>query len=385
MPRRKNSRAPNGAGTINLRKDGRWEARYIAGRSPATGNYIRKSIYGKTQKEVFQKLQKINVEIEEGAYIEPSRMTVSEWLDVWVKEYTQNLKPRTLAMYKGYLNYRIIPGLGMAKLAKLTAPMIQKFYNDLVDDNLAPKTIRNIHGILHKALKQAVEVGYLRYNPADACKLPRIEKSQIKPLDDTAIAAFLSEIQGHPFERIYLIDLFTGMRQGEILGLTWDCIDFDKGSIHLYRQIQKVGPDYRFVSLKNNKTRTITPAPTVMSVLKDQRKAQAELKLKAGAVWSNTENFVFTNELGEHIKHQIVYWHYKNIVARIGLPAARFHDLRHSYAVASLRAGDDVKTIQENMGHHSAAFTLDQYGHVTQQMKKDSADRMEQFINRVKG
>lgn len=136
-------------------------------------------------------------------------------------------------------------------------------------------------------------------------------------------------------------------------------------------------------SLKNDKPRIITPAQFVMKTLQEQRRLQAEWRLLAGPAWQEG-NFVFTNQLGGHLRKQTVYNRFKSIARSIGIPEARFHDLRHTYAVTSLQAGDDVKTVQENLGHHTAAFTLDVYGHVTDQMKKDSAARMDTFINRIK-
>ena len=134
---------------------------------------------------------------------------------------------------------------------------------------------------------------------------------------------------------------------------------------------------------KNDKHRIITPASFVMKALQHHKVKQAESCLLAGSAWVESD-YVFTNPIGEHLKHPTVYKNYKRVVESLGIPTARYHDLRHSYAVAALRAGDDVKTVQENLGHHTAAFTLDQYGHVTEQMKKESSARMDIFINRVK-
>lgn len=174
------------------------------------------------------------------------------------------------------------------------------------------------------------------------------------------------------------------MTKAEILGLTWDCVDFDRGTLYVYRQLQNNNHEYYFATLKNGKTRKITLAPTIITALKNQKAWQIECRLKSYGIWSNNADFVFTNELGHHLTHSNVYKHFKRIAAEIGIPSARFHDLRHTYAVAALQSGDDIKTVQENLGHHTAAFTLDVYGHVTEQMKKDSAARMETFINSVK-
>ena len=315
-------------------------------------------------------------------------MTVGSWLEIWVENYTQNLKPYTKKSYNTQIKKHIKPALGAIKLTSLNTVEIQRFYNRLLKgkgdiEPLSPKTIKNIHGVLHKALEQAVDIGYLRYNVSDACKLPRVEKPNIKPLEEKEMAAFLEAIKGHQYENIYIVDLFTGMRQGEILGLTWDCINFENGTIFIYRQLQKIDGEYRFVSLKNDKSRRIMPAPAVMRVLQNQRQIQNEWKFKAGAAWENSD-LVFTNQLGGHLAHFTVYKHFKKVVREIGIPDARFHDLRHSYAVAALQAGDDVKTVQETLGHHAASFTLDVYGHVSERMMKDSSKRMEEFIKNIK-
>lgn len=175
------------------------------------------------------------------------------------------------------------------------------------------------------------------------------------------------------------------MREGEVLGLTWDCVDFEKGTITINKQLQKERKGtgtYHLVSPKNGKGRRITPAKTVMEVLYMQQQRQMDWKAFAGEAWEDSD-FVFTNQLGHHLSAQTVYLHFKKLAAEAGYPDARFHDLRYSYAVAALQSGDDIKTVQENLGHHTAAFTLDVYGHVTEQMKRASADRMEEYIKKI--
>lgn len=192
-------------------------------------------------------------------------------------------------------------------------------------------------------------------------------------------------ISGHRFKSIYLTMLFTGLRRGEACGLTWDRVDLERGTIRIDRQLQNIPGQpgaFRLVSTKNGKGRTITAPASVVKLLGKHRAQQAESRLKAGPLW-NDAGFVFCNEEGDHLSPHTVYHNDKRIVASIGLPDARLHDLRHSYAVAALRAGDDIKTIQSNLGHHTAAFTLDVYGHVTEEMKQASAARMEEYIKRI--
>lgn len=390
-------RGIKGEGNIRKRsrinKDGSryewWEGRITVGSGDGKEQKQR-TITGKTQAEVRKKLQESAVEINNGTYQEPLKMTVGEWLEVWATEYLGEVKPFTVASYKTQIRVHIAPALGRKKLQALTAPEIQHFYNSLSkgDPPLSPKSIKNIHGVLHRALSQAVDLGYIRFNPSDACKLPRVVRKDIKPLDDEQIAAFLGAVAGHRFETLYTVTLFTGLREGEALGLLWDRVDFRRGVILVNQQLQrekKRGGEYGLVSLKNDRFRVIAPAPWVMKLLQDHRRKQLEGRFQAGDLWEEGPGggYVFCNEIGQHLATHTVYKDFKKLAASIGLPEARFHDLRHSYAVAAIRAGDDIKTVQSNLGHATAAFTLDIYGHVTDQMKKASADRMEAYIRTV--
>lgn len=367
-----------------------WEARYTAGHDSGTGKQIQRSITGKTQKEVSQKLKAATAALDAGTYIAPSKMTVGEWLDIWLSEYLGSVKPFTVNSYTGHIRNHIKPALGAIKLESLNPHAIQQFYNNLTKEKdgkpgLSPKTVKNVHGIFHRALQQAVAIGYIRSNPADACTLPRVTKKELTPLDEEESKAFLQAIRGQRFETLFTVALFTGMREGEILGLMWNCIDFEKGIILVNKQLQqerKKNGQYLFVPTKNSKGRTITAAPWVMQLLKKHYTKQSEQRLRAGPAWENS-GLVFTNEIGQHLAFHTMYKDFKKAVASIGRPDARFHDLRHSYAVAAIRSGDDIKTVQGNLGHATAAFTLDVYGHVTDQMKKESAARMDNYIKDV--
>lgn len=385
MPR-KAARGAQGAGSIYKRDDGRWEGKYTLGRDPGTGKQIRRSVYGKTQKEVTQKLQKALTAISEGTYIEPSKMTVGQWLNVWIDDYCVDVKPRTLDKYRSTINNRLIPYLGRIKLKDLGPHHIQHVYNGLLRGEegfrqLSPKSVRDTHGTLHRALKQAVELDYMRSNPSDRCKLPRASQGQIDPLDAKQITAFIRAIDGNRFERLFAVDLFTGLRMGEILALSWDCVDFKHGTMRVYRQLHQAKGEYVFGTLKNDKPRTIMVAQAVVDLLRQQRAQQRRWKLAAGSAWMNDEDLVFTDEIGRHLAPNTVRSALHRVTDQLGIEGFRFHDLRHSYAVASLQAGDDLKTLQSNLGHHTAAFTMEVYGHVTESMQRASARRMDDFIS----
>lgn len=417
MAQKGNKRGASNGGSIRHRtveRDGHtyewWEARVTTGYDLSTGKQIQRSFSGKTQREVRQKMQAALVDLNNHQYQEPTKMTVGEWLETWERDFLIGVKPFTKLNYSQHIRNHIIPALGNRKLQQLSGPDIQKFYNQLLreggkirchdkDGNvmkkdgqpvyvsvpLSAKTVKNIHGVLHKALEKAVKLEYIRTNPADSCELSRVEKKEIRPLDDGDISRFMEAVQNHPFRALFLTTLFTGLRRGEVCGLRWDCVDLEHGTITINKQLQNIPGQpgsYRLVSTKNGKSRTLKASHFVVNLLRQQKAEQEEIKRLVGELWHD-EGYVFCNAVGEHLSPSTVYHNFKRVASDIGMPAARLHDLRHSYAVASLRAGDNIKTVQSNLGHHTASFTLDVYGHVTAQMQQDSADRMDAYIRTV--
>ena len=393
----------NAAGCGNIRKktvtkNGKdytyWEARYTAGYDPGTGKQIQKSITGKTQSEVAKKLKEVTASLDAGTYIAPNKTTVSQWMDTWHAEYLGAVKLSTVSSYEATIRNHIKPGLGAIKLESLTTHDIQEFYNGRQKGNetrepLAPKTIKNIHGVLHKALEQAMLNGLIRSNPADPCVLPRRPKQKVKPLNEEQITKLIKALKGHKYENLILTTLFTGLREGEVCGLQWDCVNLETGTILVDKQLQSLrksvrgnGDKYALVPTKNGKERHLTIAPFVVELLKKEKAKQDANRAYYEDLYEES-GLVFTDESGHRITPQAAYRAFKLVVTELGMPQVRFHDLRHSYAVASLRSGDDAKTVQENLGHATAAFTLDVYGHVTEQMKTESANRMEAFIQSV--
>lgn len=359
-----------------------WEARITTGRDPGTGKQLQRSFTGKTQKEVREKMQAAAVEVNQGTYTAPQRMTVGQWLDIWQRDYLGGVKSTTAAVYRASIRTYIKPALGVTRLDQLHPHAIQGFINSL---ELSPATVRLTHGVFHHALEKAVELGYIPLNPAARVTLPKIEREEPRPLDDAQVAALLDAVKGKDVEHLITVALFTGMRMSELLGLTWDAIDFDSGTITVNKQLTRQGHrgEGLFQSPKSSKIRTVTPAGVVFDALKRQRARQAEMQLRAGPVWSNPHGLVFTVEDGGPFNQSKAGRGFKAAAAAAGIPDFHFHSLRHTYAVNAIRAGDDIKTVQGNLGHATAAFTLDKYGHVTERMRRDSAARMDHFIKDV--
>lgn len=382
-------RAAKGAGSIHKRTHTRngkqytyWEARVTTGRDPLTGKQIQRTFSGKTQKEVLEKMQAVAVEVSRGTYVPPRKMTLGEWLDIWSRDYLGGVKPATRTDYYNIAKNHIKPALGAVRLDRLNPHTVQAFINSL---EYAPQTVRHIWTVLHTVLERAVSLEYIPKNPAARCVLPQKAQKEIKPLDDAQVAALLTAAKGGELEHLITVALFTGMRVSELLGLTWDSVDMERGTIAINKQLAR--SQHRgsglFITPKNGKPRTITPAPSAIQELKAQRRLQLEAQLKAGPAWDNAHGLVFADTNGGPLNQQVLTHRFHKVLKAAGLEGVRFHDLRHTYAVNSIRAGDDIKAIQSNLGHSSAAFTLDRYAHFTEAMKQDSAARMEGFIKNV--
>lgn len=382
-------RAAQGAGTIRkktvIRKGKEytyWEARITTGRDPGTGRQVQRSFTGKTQKEVREKMQAAAVAVNTGSYVTPQKMTVGQWMDTWAADYLGAAKPATVTIYKNNIKNHIKPALGAVGLSDLHPHMVQTFINGL---ELSPASVRLAYKVLHMALEKAVKLEYIPKNPAAGSELPKLEQKEIHPLDDQQVAALLNAAKGGDIEYLIIVALFTGCRLSELLGLTWDAVNFKQGTITINKQLAR--PEHRgvtpFISPKNGKPRTISLAASVMATLKRQQRRQIEQQLKAGPLWDNMYHVVFSTEIGEPLDQWKAEKEFSAVLEAAGLTGIRFHDLRHSYAVNAIRAGDDIKTIQGNLGHASAAFTLDRYGHFTERMKQDSATRMEGFMKNV--
>lgn len=375
-------RKPKGSGSVRQRSNGTWEARCML-------NGKMQSFYGKKQADVIKAMRSAQTKADEGRHFEPARVSLSSWLDTWISEYIEpSAKPLTVATYKSRIESHIKPNIGDIKLSALNPTQIQRFYNDLVRlKDLSPKTVKNIHGILHKALEQAIKLQYILVNPCEACTLPRIIKKEIKPLTEQECTRFLEEAENSTLYNLFMVAMFTGMREGEICGLPWDAINIRDETITIKQQLlkeKKKGGQHYIDSPKNDRTRVITIPPFIIDILKKIKKQQSADNLIFGFEYKNEFNLVFTDPMGNFIKPQTALKTFKRIATKIGRPDARFHDLRHTYAVNALQEGDDVKTVQQNLGHATASFTLDVYGHVSEKMKKESAARMQTYFEKIK-
>ncbi len=387
-------RARNGAGSVRYLDNGKVRIYFMMPFNPVTGKPpYRASVDAETEEKARLIMSKRIAAVSEGTYEKPSFMKLSVWLEKYTSEYMDNVKPNTKIEYQNTIKRYILPNLGKYRLFELNPSLIKGVYNQLQKKSkrggLSAKTIKNVHALLHSALDKAVFLKYIPVNPSAGVTLPRAEKHKMQIIQDDDVKRFLDAISGHRFEYVYYVDMFTGVRQGELLGLTWKDIDFKNNTITVNKQLQRErvkGGAWKLVSVKtdngsgNKGVRVLTVAPAVMDVLRHVKATQAQWKLNLGNEWNNEMNLVFTNEYGGHLTGSGVYKALKTLVTDLGLDAVRFHDLRHSFVLYALQSGDSIKEVQEALGHTTITTTMDTYGHISPQMKQASAERMNNFI-----
>ena len=373
-------RRANGEGSIRKRKDGRWEGRYTAGRDPVTGKAVYKNVLGKTQAEVKEKLK---AAIEKSA-VRPVSMehyTVGQWLDAWMENYAElQVRPSSYKTYQGFIENHIRPALGDILLDKLTAMDLQRLYKHLLESGrvecaesrnkpkgLSVKTVRNINQMISSALNCAVEQRLIPANPTKGCVLPKLEKKEMKILPPESLGTFFEEARRSGVFELYYIDLATGLRRGELLGLKWNDIDLDKGIIHVRRQILRQNGRVVEAPLKTkNSYRNIAIGADAIEVLKGMKQK---------------DEYIFPSPFGGPMSPDSVLHMLQRVLKRAGLERIRFHDLRHTFSVLALQNGVDVKTLSSMLGHYSAGFTLDTYAHVTTSMQKQAANAVGSFLS----
>ena len=383
-------RADNGSGTIYRHKDRKkpYQVIFTVDGKRKSGGYFL------TKAEAVAALHDIVTSVDKGEYFEPQKISLAEWMAIWVGEYCRGVKESTKIQYRAYIRNHIVPAIGHIALSALKPHDIQQFVNNLkyqgkkAGKKLSYKSIKNIHGCLSSALEAAVKIRYIKENPAAGCTIPRDDADTrttlVKPLDTDQIVQFTEAIAGARYERIYLTALYTGMRLSEIIGLQWDRVNLRTGEIIISQQLtmkREKGSERKMVSTKSRKIRSIIISKAAIEVLKDQKKAQTKQQIQAGPQWENELDLVFTGDYGGSVPHASVEHEFKRIVRGMDLPDRRFHDLRHTFATEAIRAGVDVETVSKTLGHFSVGFTLDVYGHVTQEMKVEAAKRMQQAID----
>jgi len=398
-------RRSNNEGTIFQRKsDDRWVVRY-----PMPGKAKPIEVYSKTEQEAVGKLHDLITAYKTGTYIDPNDITLSKWLQQWMPLYVQDeISVNFYARKLDLIRIHIDPEIGQIQLQKLLTTDIKLFYKKLLktgkkvkvkdeDGNqkivlkgLAPQTVKHIHNILKPALRQAMEDGLILKNPIDKVKAPKVVKTRkARTLTEEELSKYLAELSHRRLYAAFVLDLCTGLRRGELLGLQWPDICFDTGVLSLERQVSRVqnidetGSSLQYGGLKTvSSTRSIVLPLCAITELQAHQARQNEEKKLAGSAYMD-EGLVFCTALGKKLDTRRLYEIHCKALKSAGIEHTAFHNLRHTVATLLLEKGENIKTIQELLGHADVTTTLNTYSHVLDRMKAASAEKLNGIIGSV--
>jgi integrase len=383
-PRRPRKRGA-GEGSIRQRTNGTWHGRLMIGRR-ADGKPDVRDVYGRTRQEVQRKLNDLRQRHQAGLLgaAEAERITVGAYLTRWLESVRTSLRPQTWRRYEQLARLHLIPALGRGKIRDLRPTAIQQLYEAKFKEQLAPRTIRHVHALLHTALEQAVRWGLAPRNPADAVNVPAVPRRELTPPTASQLVQLLDTAwaKGDRWAPLWTVYVYSGCRKAELLGLKWTDVDFEHGAISIRRTlIASPGGQPQFGEPKTNRSRrTITLPVDAMSALRVQQERQTEDRQAMGTDYLDF-GLVFASHLGTPLMPRNVTRAFKSALAKAGLSAqVRIHDLRHAAATLMLAAGVRPKVASERLGHSNIGITLDTYSHMVQGLDQDAAQRIQQVI-----
>jgi len=370
-------RSANNMGTVRKRSDGRWEGRYTA------PDGKQHSVYAPDQKGCIKALKAAMDDVEKGHWLEPSKLTVSEWFEIFLRDYQAHTSHRTVKVYQEIARLHIVPVIGDVKMSRLSSMHVRRVINTMAEKGLSANYIHHAHGVLSVAINAAIEAGVIKQNPASKIKTPNRGKTKFHIVDRDLFPSFVRAAQADVNGNALIFALLTGLRAAELRGLQWSAVDLNSGTMNIHQQLS-CHPPIEFTPPKSNSSRVIELTPQALNLLKAQKKSLAELRLQAGEKWEQgpiVDDLVFRTPRGHFIAESVLHKATHAIGAQIGIPELHPHDLRHSYAVASIRSGMDIKTVQHNLGHKSAAMTLDVYADYTIDAGKVGAQKLSAYFN----
>lgn len=374
----------NGEGMLRKRSDGRWEARVVIGYDE--NNLPRtKNVTAVNKEKCLEKLEKLKQEI---GIVQPDRtksdMAFGEWIDFWYNQYAKiTLRPTTQSEYESLIYKHIIPEIGEIQLDKLTQNDLQQFYlrlktkgrlirTEIYGVGLSDRMVRACHILCQKSLEKSVEEKLIRINPATGCKLPPKKSKEMKVLTREEMQRFIIQAKNDGYFELFILELCTGMRRGEILGLQWEDLNMRTGELKIPRQVALLNGRLHITEPKTKASvRTIILPEDIVKML-------ARYKETTNSKW------MFPSPVKEDMPRNpsAVRKVLARTLKKAGCKHIRFHDLRHTFATTALANGMDIKTLSAIIGHNSAETTLNIYTHITDEMQRTAADKIEQGIMR---
>jgi integrase len=370
-------RSVPGGGSVFLRKDGRWEARF---KVEETGKY--KSLYAKTERDAYTLLEDAKFQQRQGALATGPQQTVKQFLEYWLEDVEKpTVRLGTFRNNHIIVHKHLIPGLGHIKLQKLTAQQVQAFYARKLREGMTAHRVRQLHGVLHKALAYARRIKLVGSNATEDVQVPKDKKPKHVALSPEQARLLLEGASRRGLDVLVALAVSTGMREGEILALRWSDIDLAKGTIQVSRTVNYL-PKIHFVEGEpktESGKRTVQLSRFMVDLLRKHHTLQLEQKIKVRDRWRD-QDLVFPNSVGGFMLAGVLRGRFYRLLADVGLPHMHFHDLRHSAATILISMGVPPNVVQKLLGHSDIKITLGVYGAVLPSMQQDVADKMDDLF-----
>jgi integrase len=368
----------HGEGTIHQRSSGSWRAQISS-----NGKRFGKTFKKKADAQDW--LRKTINQLETGLDIEGGKLTLAQYLPVWLKNCKASLRSSTVEQYHQIYRDHILPNIGKIQLKDLRLAQIERLYTDLLGSGVSARTVKMVHSVLHKALERSVAYGHLGRNPARGASLPRYTHSEMKVLDADQAHQFLIAAQGSRYEALYYLAIHTGMRQGELFGLKWTDLNWNRGELKIQRQVKREpGQGWTFADPKTKKgRRTIKLGDTILKLLRTHKTNQDVEKSLMGSRWKEN-GLILPSSIGTPSNPSNMWKDYLKVLKKAGLPRIRFHDLRHTAASLMLNNGIPLIAVSNTLGHSKPSTTLDIYGHLYQETQADIARAMDELVTPIK-
>ena len=376
-----NNKRKQGEGTVRLRSDGRWEGRIVIGYNEK-GNPKTKSVLAHTKGECEEKLKALKEELGKIAQRVKPEMPFGEWIDYWYQSFCKPaLRESTQSGYENAIYRHIIPNLGHIPLCKLAQNDLQQFYanlkkngrlrySDTCGKGVSDRTVRACHSRCRSALEKAVDDGLITRNPSAGCKLPPKKGKEMQILSKSELGRFFARAKEEGYYELFLLELSTGMRRGEIVGLKWSDFNAATSSLRIARQANRV------------KGKTVVQPPKTKTSIRTVVLPQYMTEILTEMKKEKTCEWIFPSpvNIGEPRNPSALYKRFQLLLERSGCKKIRFHDLRHTFATMALENGMNVKVLSDMIGHISAETTLNIYSHVTDTMRTQASVKIDRKI-----
>lgn len=371
----KRPKKANGEGTVYKRSDGKWAGQVYINQSD--GRRVRRTMYGATRKEVSQKLAELRDRSDKGAPIAPQNLTVEAYLNEWLDTIVvTRVRPNTLKNYRVHVDRYLVPDLGRRPLAKLTARELRLYFESLRRRAVGPRAIQRAHMTLRAALEDAVREEILDRNVAKLVRVPTPPRAERHPLNVEEVRAFLKATRDERLHAMFVVFALLGLRRSEVLGLRWEDVDLDGGFLSIKRGLQRIDGKLLVLPPKTARSRrTIPLPPVVVSKLRGHRDTQDAERAALGAKWPD-QGYVFTTPIGTPIDPDNCSKLVRAALKQAGVRNVRLHDFRHGCVSVLLGLGVPPRTAMDIVGHSTIEMTMNVYGHVSLDEKRDALDKL---------